>query len=259
MTDKDAALAEGDSMSAADRRPLRELRDKMQAFKDGTVESANTPRARLEVEAIWKTLNVVIAEIDAAVAEGDAPTFNDGQHASTIHWLRGMGYHDAAKALADLHAEDMALRGIHPYPFTAVERAALPPAPAPRLEREALKRIAADAMTAQSDPDASANVYRRALQIICSDALKVLDGVAPAPDWQPIETAPKDGTNVLLWWPFWCKGRPTIGYFGFHGIQQWAAPECLEGDGDPPTHWMPLPTEPGVAEASALARTPEDK
>ena len=76
-------------------------------------------------------------------------------------------------------------------------------------------------------------------------------------DWQPIETAPKDGTNVLLWWPFWCKGRPTIGYFGFHGIQQWAAPECLEGDGDPPTHWMPLPAGPGAAPVEA-ARQQDD-
>jgi hypothetical protein len=64
--------------------------------------------------------------------------------------------------------------------------------------------------------------------------------------WRPIETAPTDGTNVLLWWPFWCKGRPTIGWFGYHGIQQWVAPEALEGDGDGPTHWMPLPSPPQV-------------
>ncbi len=67
---------------------------------------------------------------------------------------------------------------------------------------------------------------------------------APAPEWQPIATAPTDGTNVLLWWPFWCAGRPTIGWFGYKGIQQWVAPEALDGDGDPPTHWMPLPVTP---------------
>jgi hypothetical protein len=62
--------------------------------------------------------------------------------------------------------------------------------------------------------------------------------------WQPIATAPTDGTSVLLWWPFWCPKRPTIGFFGLSGIQQWFAPECLEGDGDGPTYWMPLPTAP---------------
>lgn len=73
----------------------------------------------------------------------------------------------------------------------------------------------------------------------------------PSPEpWRPIETAPKDGTNVLLWWPFWCPNRPTIGWFGYKGIQQWIAPEALEGDGDPPTHWMPLPAPP-------MAQTPE--
>lgn len=64
--------------------------------------------------------------------------------------------------------------------------------------------------------------------------------------WQPIETAPKDDTNVLLWWPFWVKNRPTIGWFGHRGIQQWVCPEACEGDGDPPTHWMPLPVPPQV-------------
>jgi hypothetical protein len=67
------------------------------------------------------------------------------------------------------------------------------------------------------------------------------------PRWRPIATAPTDGTNVLLWWPFWCKNRPTIGWFGYKGIQQWIAPEALEGDGDGPTHWMPLPAPPTEA------------
>lgn len=74
----------------------------------------------------------------------------------------------------------------------------------------------------------------------------ILAGSPPAwePQWQPIETAPKDDTNVLLWWPFWVKNRPTIGWFGHRGIQQWVCPEACEGDGEPPTHWMPLPPPP---------------
>lgn len=60
-------------------------------------------------------------------------------------------------------------------------------------------------------------------------------------DWQPIETAPKDGTEMVLW-----DGGPTFGVWrpaisGFY--------DCVGGDpNDPepfsPTHWMPLPSPP---------------
>ena len=59
------------------------------------------------------------------------------------------------------------------------------------------------------------------------------------PQWQPIETAPKDGTVVLL-------GRadyyPKSGYWVEHEFQDWWG-----WDRDracPPTHWMPLPEPP---------------
>lgn len=83
-------------------------------------------------------------------------------------------------------------------------------------------------------------------------------------DWQPIETAPKDGTEVLLW-------RRDSGVF----LGRWIAPEefmnevemnqaLLDGEEDraesdwfyadflyggrvtdgTPTHWMPLPEPP---------------
>jgi hypothetical protein len=55
-------------------------------------------------------------------------------------------------------------------------------------------------------------------------------------DWQPIETAPKDGTNLLV-----TDGKITA--LGWH--DEFDAPE------DPwcgyikrPTHWMPLPPPP---------------
>ena len=80
--------------------------------------------------------------------------------------------------------------------------------------------------------------------------------------WQPIETAPKDGTEVLLYAP----GRLTYGAWtepsdvpeikyrdGFAPEPEWEefAPFWSSWDGGftedhPPTHWMPLPDAPGA-------------
>lgn len=52
--------------------------------------------------------------------------------------------------------------------------------------------------------------------------------------WQPIQTAPKDGTEILL-------------YAGGSGIGQWDDMLGWWSEGNfmnNPTHWMPLPTDP---------------
>jgi len=59
-------------------------------------------------------------------------------------------------------------------------------------------------------------------------------------EWQPIETVPKDGTEILLWYAdmkavnvaFWDGGQWRIRY--------------AEGEHDlwEPTHWMHLPAPP---------------
>jgi hypothetical protein len=54
--------------------------------------------------------------------------------------------------------------------------------------------------------------------------------------WQPIDTAPKDDTQVLLWW----DGRYLIGSF-IYG--KFSSTEDYDPDGQP-TNWCPLPDPP---------------
>lgn len=69
-------------------------------------------------------------------------------------------------------------------------------------------------------------------------------------EWQPIETAPKDGTNLLLYLPESEKRPIVVGYYsiplGHEDESYWFE---VEGDGGfmidvPATHWMPLPEPP---------------
>ena len=61
-------------------------------------------------------------------------------------------------------------------------------------------------------------------------------------DWRPIETAPRNGKWVLLWWPN-ITDVPFTGYFsdgkwrGAPGGDTWSVEPC-------PTHWRPLPAPP---------------
>ena len=62
--------------------------------------------------------------------------------------------------------------------------------------------------------------------------------------WQPIATAPRDGTDIIVYRPT-CKPNvyiPQVGtdYFNKSGWQN-------STDADQPTHWMPLPDPPGAA------------
>ena len=67
-------------------------------------------------------------------------------------------------------------------------------------------------------------------------------------DWQPIETAPRDGDTVLL-----CvQGHVTVGGWLDRAAQDieeyepgaWEGWWTLDADEGEPTHWMPLPSPP---------------
>lgn len=72
-------------------------------------------------------------------------------------------------------------------------------------------------------------------------------------EWQPIESAPKNNTRVLLWYPW--TGKPlSFAPAGFHYIgiwtctdkedHAWRDPDSFERIGEGSTHWMPLPAAP---------------
>ena len=69
--------------------------------------------------------------------------------------------------------------------------------------------------------------------------------------WQPIETAPKDGRNVLLF----C---PRAQDYGYNGIRlTWRKDGCWQGANNslwPPTHWMPLPEPPTDTDKGSAPR-----
>lgn len=59
--------------------------------------------------------------------------------------------------------------------------------------------------------------------------------------WKPIETAPKDGSSILVF-----NGK--TGAVHWDGAGWVAGISCSNGSafylGNPPTHWMPLPPPP---------------
>jgi hypothetical protein len=59
-------------------------------------------------------------------------------------------------------------------------------------------------------------------------------GYRIVPGWQPIETAPKDGTLVLLYLPD-----------GLMACRRWQDNHWRGWDSEDATHWMPLPAAPG--------------
>lgn len=69
------------------------------------------------------------------------------------------------------------------------------------------------------------------------------------PQWKPIETAPKDGTHIPLYFPSYHEGKVDVYYFteGYDYEGSWDGLEGYSPIGDyedQPTHWMPLPEGP---------------
>lgn len=71
--------------------------------------------------------------------------------------------------------------------------------------------------------------------------------------WQDISTAPKDGTEVLIWATYYPPGHPVTARWDFDTysktpIPRWVSRDPIYGRrafiDRPATHWMPLPAAP---------------
>lgn len=94
--------------------------------------------------------------------------------------------------------------------------------------------------------------------VLYADHVQERDTLARRVEWQPIETAPKDGSAILLWDAerevaivgMWLSFAGTnspdsyepaySGWDSISGVPTWldASPDAQ------PTHWMPLPAPP---------------
>ena len=119
----------------------------------------------------------------------------------------------------------------------------------------------------EMDDNAARTLYRRARSDRADAAHKALlayplPAAPPVTDtpqgWQPIETAPKDGTCIHVWA---AEGLsfPTV-FWTNHDIEGWHVDDGKRGPfplrGASPTHWMPLPAVPPQAMPEPQAMPP---
>jgi hypothetical protein len=74
----------------------------------------------------------------------------------------------------------------------------------------------------------------------------------PPRGWHPIETAPRDGTDILVWGRY-CMDPCTVRWKHEEWEGSWDGMRVIDQSGDfgttyqtitAPTHWMPLPEPP---------------
>ena len=88
---------------------------------------------------------------------------------------------------------------------------------------------------------------------LCIKAKYDCDRYLAAMEWQPIETAPKDGTHILVYPPTWPGGSASIAFWNDDKYAKRPRPFWCRDDDfgrvtdsrqKSTTHWMPLPDPP---------------
>jgi len=109
---------------------------------------------------------------------------------------------------------------------------------------EALRETDANIREFENSPqDYNSDYYRKQLRIerTIQQALQISRECKQNCNsaWQPIETAPKDGSDILVFESgFW-----HIVYWNKQ-LSWWDTVDCVESSDFNPTHWQPLPTAP---------------
>ena len=128
-----------------------------------------------------------------------------------------------------------------------------------RLHREKMeqydRRVAAEARAEKAEADLKYVNEARALDLAdhqtkikeMAERIRKAEAERDAARWQPIETAPRDGTTIWCYWPG-IYGRQGVGWFVWDEFEEWTTTTVHYGY---PTHWMPLPAAPANPEDPA--------
>ena len=102
-----------------------------------------------------------------------------------------------------------------------------------------------NAMTTRGHVDAGNAMEEAMRRLAASPQPQPVQPSEVAQQWQPIETAPKDGTRVLATWDYtWCQSGPHAEVCETNESGEWFYSYDGDGPQKPPTHWMPLPAPP---------------
>jgi len=102
------------------------------------------------------------------------------------------------------------------------------------LDRDAILRLSAELSDArQPRVESGTPVYL--IDKDLADRIRSIVGVT-MPEWRPIEIAPKDGTEILVW-----SNRGGVSCSKLRN-QTWVFPGGFPGV--QPTHWLPIPEPP---------------
>lgn len=139
--------------------------------------------------------------------------------------------------------------------------AAAPVAPSPDRLVDALIRIGLIDADARDNPegyDGGETMRRFAALAATLGEAPVAQAAQPVAQWQPIETAPKDGTSILVFPPTWVNKPCSIAKWDTDQYAKKPRPYWRRDDDQgqvsysrntPPTHWLPLPEAPDAQEA----------
>jgi hypothetical protein len=113
------------------------------------------------------------------------------------------------------------------------------------LDIQAVSKAIAEQLAAKQFASTRVMERRVAIEEFTPIIAAVLNDAIGKQGWQPIDSAPKDGTRIHVWWgrcveTFWVRRDDPNPKWSFEG---WQPPQMIATKGQP-THWRPLPAPP---------------